>query len=83
MMELINIKVIYFAALRDLAKKKEEQLLVDSTTTPKSLYDMLQEKYSFPDQNTFKVAINDNFTEWNEPLNQQDTIVFIPPVTGG
>ena len=82
-MELINIKVIYFAVLRDLAKKKEEQLLVDSTTTPKSLYDMLQEKYSFPDQTTFKVAINDNFTEWNEPLNQQDTIVFIPPVTGG
>lgn len=83
MTELINIKVIYFAVLRDLAKKKEEQLTVEATTTPKSLYDMLQEKYSFPDQNTFKVAINDNFIEWNEPINEQDTIVFIPPVTGG
>ena len=82
-MELINIKVIYFAVLRDLAKKKEELLSVDSGTTPQSLYDMLQEKYSFPDQNTYKVAINDNFTEWNEPLDQQDIIVFIPPVTGG
>ncbi|MBC8225630.1 MAG: molybdopterin converting factor subunit 1 [Gammaproteobacteria bacterium] len=79
----MNIKVIYFAVLRDLAKKKEEQLTVEATTTPKSLYDMLQEKYSFPDQNTFKVAINDNFIEWNEPINEQDTIVFIPPVTGG
>lgn len=83
MTELINIKVIYFAVLRDLAKKKEEQLTVEATITPKSLYDMLQEKYSFPDQNTFKVAINDNFIEWNEPINEQDTIVFIPPVTGG
>ncbi|MDG2229630.1 MAG: MoaD/ThiS family protein [Gammaproteobacteria bacterium] len=82
-MELINIKVIYFAVLRDLAKKKEELLSVDSGTTPQSLYDMLQEKYSFPDQNTYKVAINDNFTEWNEPLDQQDIIVFMPPVTGG
>jgi len=82
-MELIKIKVIYFAVLRDLAKKKEEQLSVDPGTTPQSLYDMLQEKYSFPDQNTFKVAINDNFTEWNEPLDQQDIIVFMPPVTGG
>lgn len=82
-MELINIKVIYFAVLRDLAKKKEELLSVDPGTTPQSLYDMLQEKYSFPNQNTFKVAINDNFTEWNEPLDQQDIIVFIPPVTGG
>jgi molybdopterin-guanine dinucleotide biosynthesis protein A len=82
-MELINIKVIYFAVLRDLAKKKEELLSVDPGTTPQSLYDMLQEKYSFPDQNTFKVAINDNFTEWNEPLDQQDIIVFMPPVTGG
>ena len=82
-MELIKIKVIYFAVLRDLAKKKEELLSVDPGTTPQSLYDMLQEKYSFPDQNTFKVAINDNFTEWNEPLDQQDIIVFIPPVTGG
>jgi len=82
-MELINIKVIYFAVLRDLAKKKEELLSVDPGTIPQSLYDMLQEKYSFPDQNTFKVAINDNFTEWNEPLDQQDIIVFMPPVTGG
>ena len=82
-MKLISIKVIYFAVLRDLAKKKEEQLSVDPGTTPQSLYDILQEKYSFPDQNTFKVAINDNFTEWNEPLSQHDTVVFIPPVTGG
>ena len=82
-MELINIKVIYFAVLRDLAKKKEELLSVDPGTTPQSLYDMLQEKYSFPNQSTFKVAINDNFTEWNEPLDQQDIIVFMPPVTGG
>ena len=82
-MELINIKVIYFAVLRDLAKKKEELLSVDPGTTPQSLYDILQEKYSFPNQNTFKVAINDNFTEWNEPLDQQDIIVFMPPVTGG
>ena len=82
-MKLINIKVIYFAALRDLTTKKEELLSVDPGTTPQSLYDILQEKYSFPDQNTFKVAINDNFTEWNEPLNQHDTVVFIPPVTGG
>ena len=82
-MKLINIKVIYFAVLRDLTKKKEELLSVVPGTTPQSLYDILQEKYSFPDQNTFKVAINDNFTEWNEPLNQHDTVVFIPPVTGG
>ena len=82
-MKLINIKVIYFALLRDLTTKKEELLSVDPGTTPQSLYDILQEKYSFPDQNTFKVAINDNFTEWNEPLNQHDTVVFIPPVTGG
>ncbi|MBT3993419.1 MAG: molybdopterin converting factor subunit 1 [Gammaproteobacteria bacterium] len=82
-MKLINIKVIYFAVLRDLTTKKEELLSVDPGTTPQSLYDILQEKYSFPDQNTFKVAINDNFTEWNEPLSQHDTVVFIPPVTGG
>lgn len=82
-MKLISIKVIYFAVLRDLTKKKEELLSVDPGTTPQSLYDILQEKYSFPDQNTFKVAINDNFTEWNEPLSQHDTVVFIPPVTGG
>ena len=82
-MKLINIKVIYFAVLRDLTKKKEELLSVDPGTTPQSLYDILQEKYSFPDQNTFKVAINDNFTEWNKPLSQHDTVVFIPPVTGG
>jgi molybdopterin converting factor small subunit len=30
-----------------------------------------------------KVAINDEFSEWNSELADGDSVVFIPPVAGG
>jgi molybdopterin converting factor small subunit len=30
-----------------------------------------------------KVAINDEFADWQHKLQDGDTVVFIPPVAGG
>ena len=30
-----------------------------------------------------KVAINTQFGEWDAPLREGDTVVFLPPVAGG
>ena len=83
MANLIEIKVIYFAILKDLSKKEEEFFSIEENNTPESLYELLKEKYSFPDHINLKVAINDSFAEWKTILNDQDIVVFIPPVTGG
>ncbi|NNF16751.1 MAG: MoaD/ThiS family protein, partial [Gammaproteobacteria bacterium] len=30
-----------------------------------------------------KVAVNDRFADWDEPIHDGDKLVFIPPVSGG
>jgi molybdopterin converting factor small subunit len=30
-----------------------------------------------------KAVVNDEFREWDTPIQDGDTIVFIPPVAGG
>ena len=73
----------YFAILRDQAGKDEESYQT-SAKTPGELFTELADKYSFSlgiDQ--MKVAVNDTFENWDKVLNEDDLIVFIPPVAGG
>ena len=30
-----------------------------------------------------RVAVNSEFGEWEQPLSEGDSVVFIPPVAGG
>ena len=30
-----------------------------------------------------RVAVNDEFSDWSQPLQAGDRVVFIPPVAGG
>lgn len=83
MSEFININIQYFAALRELTGCACEALSVQSGSNPKTVYQQLNNQYDLPDQKRLKVAINDCFCSWESVLTNDDTIVFIPPVTGG
>ncbi|HMN45079.1 MAG TPA: NTP transferase domain-containing protein [Povalibacter sp.] len=77
------VRVQYFALFREQAGRSDESV---STTaaTPAELYAELQTRHPFklaPQQ--LKVAINSEFADWNAPVRDGDTIVFIPPVAGG
>ena len=79
----IQLRVQYFALLRDQAGKREEALQTSSTTAS-DLYQSLQQRYAFtlqPEQ--LRVAINAEFAEWSQVLSDGDDVVFIPPVAGG
>jgi len=78
-----NYKLQYFSLIGDLTGKSGEQLQSQSTT-PEELYKELQIIYSF-DQcpSKFRVAVNDEFADWDTQLNDGDSVVFIPPVAGG
>jgi len=77
-----TITVEYFAVLREHAGKAKEQ--VDTgAATPADLYAELHDRYRFPELQTLKVAINDDFSDMQTALNDGDTVVFIPPVAGG
>jgi molybdopterin synthase sulfur carrier subunit len=79
----MQIKVIYFAQLADLAGKAEEtRELTDSS--PAALYTELRAAYHFPHEFTqLQVAINHELSAHETALKEGDSIAFLPPMTGG
>ncbi|MGM8884843.1 MoaD/ThiS family protein [Psychrobacter sp. 1U2] len=82
--DLININVLYFASLADEANRQEEKLAVTPSTSLAQLYAQLSEKHRFSrPQADLRVAVNDYFAKWDDPINDGDSVVFITPVAGG
>ena len=77
-----SIRIEYFAILREKAGKSAENLETGAITAG-ALFDELAARYDFPATSSMKVAINDEFSDWNASLKDGDSIVFIPPVAGG
>jgi molybdopterin converting factor subunit 1 len=77
-----NIRVEYFAILREHVGQTSEELQTNAKTVAQ-LFDELDGRYQFPKMANLKVAINDEFGEWNSALTDGDSVVFIPPVAGG
>lgn len=76
------IRIEYFAVLREHVGRAQEQLSTGATTVGE-LYAELDQRYAFPAVGRVKVAVNDEFRDWNAPLLDGDFVVFIPPVAGG
>lgn len=78
-----EITVRYFALLREQSGKSSESYRTGAGTV-RDLYDELRARYGFKlDPQVLKVAVNAEFTPWDAPLKQGDTVVFLPPVAGG
>ena len=78
-----QVTVQYYALLREQAGRRDEALVTDARTAAE-LYAELATRYPFSlAPEVLRVAINTEFREWNAPLTDGDTVVFIPPVAGG
>ncbi len=79
----ISLNVQYFALFREQAGKRSEQLNTVASS-PALLYTELQQRYGFKlTMNQLKVAINNEFSDWQTTLKSGDHVAFIPPVAGG
>jgi molybdenum cofactor guanylyltransferase len=79
----IELQLQYFAILREQAGKRSETLKT-SAATPSQLYAELQQRYGFTLTATqLKVAVNNEFCDWQYVLKSGDVVTFIPPVAGG
>jgi molybdopterin-guanine dinucleotide biosynthesis protein A len=77
------LQVRYFAILREQAGRSSEQLHTHAAT-PEELYEELRRRYGLTlERQYLRVAVNDDFGDWDAPLNDGDTVVFLPPVAGG
>lgn len=79
----MEIKVKYFAALRD-ERGLDEEVITGEFANAAEVYTYIKEQndISFC-KSKLKVAINDEFADWETSLSEGDSIVFIPPVAGG
>jgi len=78
-----SVKVRYFALL------KEERGLAEETIETRAesiadLYKELQARHKFALRaEQLRVAVGDDFVDFSSPLNDDDVIIFVPPVAGG
>jgi molybdopterin-guanine dinucleotide biosynthesis protein A len=78
-----RIRVQYYALLREEAGRSEETLATGAAT-PRELFDELKARHPFSlPPALLRVAVNDEFADWTQPLADGDRVVFIPPVAGG
>lgn len=77
-----KLRIEYFAILRESAGVDCEELDTEAST-PAELFEELSQRYAFPVRGQLKVAVNDEFSDWQTLLADGDSVVFIPPVAGG
>lgn len=83
------MKVLYFAWLRQRIGVGEEH--VDppgDVNSPRALVDWLVAKgagyeKAFEDISAIKVAVNQEFADYDATIGPGDEVAFFPPVTGG
>lgn len=81
---MLNIKIQYFANLREKAGQNFEETKINDGTTLEELYSSLSSKYSFPLQfKLIKAAIGSSYVQNNYKIKDGDVVTFIPPVAGG
>lgn len=81
----MQVKIVYFGVLRDLAGREHETVDVDNGAKLGDLYSSLQnrirglEKFS----GSIAMSINYEYARPDAPLNDGDEVALLPPVSGG
>ena len=79
----LQIQVVYFAKLRELTGLDQEAFSINKGSNPTDVLASINERHQIDIGSNFKIAVNDEFSDWDIKLNDGDRLVFIPPVTGG
>ncbi len=79
----MTYRLEYFALLKEQRGLGSETVATEART-PAQLYSFLKAEHGFRlEQDSLKVAVNEEFADWETELRDGDLIVFIPPVAGG
>lgn len=78
----MNVKVRYFASLRDKMGRAEDSIaLSGQTATVAELWSKISGGQPIPDSTL--IAINMEYTDAKATIKEGDEVAFFPPVTGG
>jgi sulfur-carrier protein len=81
----LRVNVLFFGRVRELTALAEESVEVADGATLADLFDRYAVR--FPKLAAFRTSLvasrNQEFASWDTPLAENDTIAFLPPVSGG
>jgi MoaE-MoaD fusion protein len=81
----VQVKVIYFGILRELAGKAEDRIDVAEKSTAGDLFALLRKQYPSMESlaNSLALAVNLEYVDKGHALKDDDEVAIIPPVSGG
>ncbi len=77
------MKVLYFAEIKDILQKAQEDIVLEQALTVQQFEDLLFERYPQINNKKFQVAVNEEFVQESSVITDQDVVALIPPVSGG
>ncbi len=78
----MNVKIRYFASMRDRMGRAEDTITVDGDTlTIADLWKQVAPGQPLPTSTL--IAVNMEYTDVSQKLKNGDEVAFFPPVTGG
>ena len=79
----MNIRVLFFASLRDIAGVAEKELIIDTGMSVAELWKQISADFELlPDK--VLCAVNQEYVDTDYRLQEGDQeVAFFPPVTGG
>ena len=78
-----TVRVNYFAILREQRGLANERVSTTASSAS-GLYEELRARHGFTlPGSQVRVAINDEFQDWDSPVRDGDSLSFLPPVAGG
>jgi len=79
---IVNIK--YFGLLADIAKKKQEQIVLEEGNLSVAfLKSKMEAAYQDMQKITYSIAVNQAMVGLDSRIKDQDVIAFLPPFAGG
>ncbi len=80
---MTQVKLLYFASLRDAAGVPEETLQTQAADL-RALYAECGARHGFVlPVERLRVAVDGAFAQWGDAVGDGSEIAFIPPVSGG
>lgn len=80
----MKVKVLYFAKLREMVGKSQEEIEISSPLTLSELYQKIQSNHGrLLDPSILAYAVNEEYVDASSVLRGGESVSFIPPVAGG
>ena len=77
----MSIKIRYFASLKDYVGRSEDEIIYEKVLTVTEVWQQATQNKVL--STNILVAVNMDYVNWDEPVNDRDEVAFFPPVTGG